>query len=74
MSSADIPANAADTSGNAGTATKLKTARSLYVSLGTTYSSTTPVTFDGSAAKALPVTGALGISHGGTGKTTATEA
>ncbi len=62
----------ADTSGNAGTATKLKTARSLYVNLGTAYNSSAPVTFDGSAAKALPVNGTLPIANGGTGKATTT--
>ena len=53
-------------SGNAGTATKLATARSLKVALG----STTAVTFDGSAAQdAIPVTGTLAVANGGTGQT-----
>ena len=53
-------------SGNAGTATKLATARSLKVDLG----STTAVTFDGSAAQdAIPVTGTLAVANGGTGQT-----
>jgi len=59
----------ASVTGNAGTATKLATARSLYASLGTVYDSASPVTFDGSANKALPITGTLGIAHGGTGST-----
>ena len=63
-----------NSTGNAASATKLKTARSLYVSLATAYNSSSPVTFDGSANKALPVTGALPIANGGTGKTTAAEA
>lgn len=58
-------------SGNAGTATKLSTPRSLKTNLG----STTVVTFDGSAAQDnIPVTGTLPIGNGGTGKTTAPEA
>ena len=55
--------------GNAGTATKLSTARDLHVALGTTYDSSAPVTFDGSAAKTLPVSGTLPIARGGTGNT-----
>ena len=52
--------------GNAATATKLATARSLKVKLD----SDTAVTFDGSAAQdAIPVTGTLPVAHGGTGLT-----
>lgn len=61
-------------SGNAPSATKLQTARSLYVSLATGYNSSSPVTFDGSAAKALPVTGKLPIANGGTNATDAAGA
>ena len=63
-------------SGNASTATKLATARSLKTKLD----STTAVTFDGSAAQdAIPVTGILPVANGGTGhaaeltETTATD-
>ena len=56
--------------GNAATATKLATARNLYVKLSTAYDSSSPVTFDGSAAKALPVNGTLPVGNGGTGSTT----
>jgi hypothetical protein len=53
--------------GNADTATQLATAVNLKVDL----SSTTAVTFDGSASQeAIPVSGTLGIVHGGTGSTT----
>ena len=53
-----------DTTGNAATATKLETARSLTTKLD----STTPVTFDGSADQnAIPVSGILGLQNGGTG-------
>ena len=56
--------------GNASTATKLATARSLKTKLD----STTAVTFDGSAAQdAIPVTGTLGVANGGTGTTTLTS-
>lgn len=56
--------------GNAnGTIAKLTTPRSLYVNLGTSYNSSSPVTFDGSANKALPVTGTLPTANGGTGGT-----
>lgn len=54
-------------SGNAGTATKLQTARSLKTKLD----STAAVTFDGSAAQnAIPVTGVLPVANGGTGSST----
>ena len=53
--------------GNAATATKLATARSLTTKLD----STTAVTFDGSGAQdAIPVTGTLAIGNGGTGANT----
>lgn len=63
---ADVPTLNQNTTGSAA---KLTTARSLYVALGTTYDSASPVTFDGTAAKALPVSGTLGKARGGTGKT-----
>jgi hypothetical protein len=52
-----------------GSAVKLKTARSLYTNLGSKYNSSSPVTFDGTANKAIPVTGTLPVANGGTGKT-----
>ena len=58
-----------DTTGNAATATKLATAREIYVALGSTRDSSNPVTFDGSAAKAIHVSGTLPSSRGGTGNT-----
>lgn len=61
----------ASISGNAATATKLATARSLKTKLD----STTAVTFDGSADQnAIPVTGTLGAANGGTGKTSLQDA
>ena len=58
-------------SGNAATATKLATARSLTTKLD----STTAVTFDGSADQnTIPITGTLGIANGGTGASTAAGA
>ena len=67
-----LPANggtAASCTGNAGTASKLLTARSLKTNLA----STTAVTFDGSANQDnIPVTGILGIANGGTGNSTGT--
>lgn len=57
-------------SGNAGSATKLETARSLTTKLN----STTAVTFDGSADQnTIPVTGILPIANGGTGTNTLTS-
>ena len=74
LTSSDIPDNAANTTGNAATASsaaKLTTARNLGVALG----STAAVTFDGSANQtSIPVSGTLGIAHGGTGQTTLTAA
>lgn len=59
-----------DVSGGADTATKLETARSLQVDL----ESSTAVTFDGSADQnAIPVTGTLPVSNGGTGQTSLDE-
>lgn len=61
----------ASISGNASTASKLATARSLKVALD----STTAVTFDGSAAQDnIPISGTLAVGHGGTGATTAAAA
>lgn len=65
----DCTGSSGSCTGNAATATKLATARSLYVKLGTAYNSSSPVTFDGSAAKALPVNGTLPVANGGTGNT-----
>ena len=59
-----------DCSGNAGTATKLETAQTLYARLDTAYDSSNPVQFDGSAGKALPVYGTLPVANGGTGSST----
>lgn len=57
--------------GNANTATKLSSARSLKVKLN----STTAITFDGSAnQEEIPVTGTLPIANGGSGGTTALSA
>lgn len=58
-----------NTTGLAASATKLETARSLRVNLASAYDSSSPVTFDGSAAKALPVSGVLALANGGTGGT-----
>ena len=57
-------------SGNAGTATKLETGRTIRINL----SSTSYATFDGSANVTPGVTGILPIARGGTGSTTATSA
>ncbi|EFH7315812.1 TPA: phage tail protein [Escherichia coli] len=59
-----------DLTGNADTATKLKTGRTILVNLG----STGAVTFDGSANVTPGVTGTLPVSSGGTGATTASGA
>ena len=56
--------------GNAGTATKLATARAFRTNLG----STATANFDGSAACNPGVTGTLGLGNGGTGATTAAAA
>lgn len=55
-----------NTTGNAATATKLATARSIQVKLG----STSAVNFDGSANITPGVSGTLALSNGGTGQTT----
>lgn len=52
-------------SGNAGSATKLQTARKITVNVG----STTLNTFDGSKDVTTGITGTLATSHGGTGRT-----
>lgn len=57
-------------SGNAGTATKLATPRTIRTNLG----STSTASFDGSANITPGVTGTLGIGNGGTGATTAANA
>ena len=59
-----------DITGNAGTATKLQTARTIRTKL----SSTSAVSFDGSANITPGITGTLAVSHGGTGATTAANA
>ena len=59
--------NTADADKSVLSASKLTTARSLKVALD----STTAVTFDGSADQnSIPISGTLGASNGGTGKTT----
>lgn len=68
---ADIPASLPSTSVG-GSAAKLATPRNLYTSLSTAYDSSNPVTFDGSAGKALPVSGTLPVKNGGTGRATLT--
>lgn len=57
-----------DVSGNAGTATKLKTARTIQADLG----STSAKSFDGSANVTPGVTGILSVANGGTGRATLT--
>ena len=57
-------------SGNAGTATKLKTARTIQTNLA----STSSASFNGSANITPGVTGTLPIANGGTGATTAADA
>ena len=57
-------------SGNAATATKLATARTIRTNLA----STSAVSFDGSANITPGVSGTLPIGHGGTGATTASSA
>ena len=57
-------------SGNAGSATKLATARSIRTNLA----STTAASFNGTADVTPGITGTLPISHGGTGATTAIAA
>ena len=55
--------------GNADTATKLQTARKVYVKLGT---ASTSETKDFSGDTAIPVDGTLNVANGGTGLTTST--
>lgn len=57
-------------SGNADTATRLATARTIRTNLASTYA----VAFDGSASITTGVTGTLPIANGGTGATTASAA
>ena len=57
---------ATDIAGNAATATKLKTARTIQTNLA----STTSASFNGSANITPGVTGTLGVGNGGTGSTT----
>lgn len=57
-------------SGNAGTATKLATARTIRTNLG----STSTASFDGSANITPGITGTLPVANGGTGATTAAAA
>lgn len=67
LTAAKTYADGASTTGNAATATKLATARSLKTDLA----SSTAVTFDGSADQnAIPVTGVLPVTNGGTGSST----
>jgi hypothetical protein len=49
----------------------LTTAREIYVALGSARNTASKVTFDGTADKAIHVSGTLAIANGGTGKTTA---
>ena len=56
--------------GNAGTATKLQTTRTIRTNL----SSTSTASFNGTADITPGITGTLAISHGGTGATTASGA
>lgn len=61
-----IPAEPTSVSGNAGTATKLQTARTFQVDLA----STDGVSFDGSANVTPGVKGILSVANGGTGNST----
>ena len=60
-----LPASPTSVSGNAGTATKLATARTIRTNLG----STSAASFDGSANVTPGVTGVLPVANGGTGNT-----
>lgn len=53
-----------------GSAAKLTTAREIYVDLASTRNTSSKVTFDGSADKAIHVSGTLPVARGGTGLTT----
>lgn len=57
-------------SGNAASATKLQTARTIRTNLG----STSTASFDGTASITPGITGTLSVSHGGTGATDAATA
>ena len=61
-----------NTTGLAASATKLATGRSIRVNLANTYDSSNPVTYDGTAAIAIPVGGVLPVDHGGTNASTVT--
>lgn len=65
--SATSAATASSCSGNAATATKLATSRTIQTNLG----SISPASFNGSASITPGVTGILSISNGGTGTNTA---
>ena len=65
-----LPAAPTSVSGNAGTATKLATARTFRTNLA----STSTASFDGSANVTPGVTGTLPIANGGTGATSASAA
>lgn len=58
--------------GNADSATKLATAREIYVDLATTRNANSNVTFDGTADISIHVSGTLPVTRGGTGLTTST--
>lgn len=65
-----LPAKQTTISGNAGSATKLATARTIQTNL----ESTSSASFDGTANITPGITGTLPISNGGTGQTTAKAA
>lgn len=65
-----LPAAPTTVSGNAGTATKLATARTIRTNLA----STSTASFDGSANITPGVTGTLPLANGGTGATSASAA
>lgn len=68
--SISVTGSSASCTGNAATATKLATARTIRTNLASTYA----VAFDGSASITTGVTGTLPIANGGTGATTASAA
>ena len=68
-----MPSSPTSIAGNAASATKLETARQIKADLSSVYdASTNHPTFDGSGALTAPITGTLGVAHGGTGKDTLT--
>lgn len=67
---AQVNVTQTDVSGNAGTATKLATARSIQTNLG----STSGANFDGTGNITPGITGTLGLGNGGTGSTSASGA